>query len=79
MYKRQDLGFDFVLTGHTHMHNISYCKIGNKKFYDISTAALTGCPPYYRQIVLNKEQKKAENNVNVNKVARPSSSSTTNK
>ena len=55
-----DLGFDFVLTGHTHMHNISYCKIGNKKFYDISTAALTGFPPYYRQIVLNKEQKKAE-------------------
>ncbi len=54
------LGFDFVLTGHTHMHNISYCKIGNKKFYDISTAALTGFPPYYRQIVLNKEQKKAE-------------------
>ena len=42
------------------MHNISYCKIGNKKFYDISTAALTGFPPYYRQIVLNKEQKKAE-------------------
>lgn len=55
-----ELGVDFILTGHTHMHNISYCNEGNKRFYDISTAALTGFPPYYRQIVLDKDKRKMD-------------------
>lgn len=53
-------GFDFILTGHTHMHNISCCNVCGKKFYDISTAALTGFPPYYRCITLNKDEKKMD-------------------
>jgi len=55
-----ELGIDFILTGHTHMHNISYCNVGNKRFYDISTAALTGFPPYYRQISLDKDNRKMD-------------------
>lgn len=46
-----DLGISLVFTGHSHVHNISYCfsQSGNI-LYDISTSALAGYPGYYRRV-----------------------------
>lgn len=54
------MGLPFILTGHTHMHNISSASINGKEFYDISTAALTGFPPAYREICINRAERKID-------------------
>lgn len=56
-----DMGISFILTGHSHIHNISSVK--SKKgniFYDISTGALTGYPPVYRDIEICPENKRID-------------------
>lgn len=56
-----DLGIPCVLTGHDHMQNISMLKTENgNRLYDISTSALTGFPPAYRDIVINTEERKID-------------------
>ena len=49
-----DSGINVMLTGHTHVHDISYIttKKGNR-FYDISCGAMIGCPPVMRNIILD--------------------------
>ncbi len=49
-----DSGLHCMLTGHTHIHDISYITTpkGNR-FYDISCSALIGCPPNYRNITFD--------------------------
>lgn len=56
-----DMGIPFILTGHSHIHNISSIK--SKKgniLYDISTGALTGFPPAYREIEVFPNDKKID-------------------
>ena len=55
-----EMGIDFIFTGHTHMHNISSTEINGKKFYDISTAALTGFPPFYREAHIDGAKRKMD-------------------
>ncbi len=49
-----DAGLNCMLTGHTHIHNIGYITTekGNR-FYDISCSALIGCPPNYRNVIID--------------------------
>ena len=54
------MGVPFILTGHTHMHNISSIDVNGNRFYDISTAALTGFPPAYREIHIDKKDRKID-------------------
>ena len=54
------MGLSFILTGHTHIHNISSINVNGKAFYDISTAALTGFPPAYRKIHIDKTDRKID-------------------
>lgn len=51
-----DAGLHCMLTGHTHIHDISDCvtKAGNP-FYDISTASLVGYPPAMRQVTFDPD------------------------
>ncbi|MBQ8029732.1 MAG: metallophosphoesterase [Clostridia bacterium] len=56
-----DLGISFMLTGHTHIQDISYCfsEKGNV-FYDITTAAPIAYPGTYRKLVINPAEEKIE-------------------
>ncbi|MGN0531948.1 MAG: metallophosphoesterase family protein [Eubacterium sp.] len=49
-----DAGLHCMLTGHTHIHDISYItsKKGNR-FYDISCGAVIGCPPTMRNVTFD--------------------------
>lgn len=49
-----DHGLHCMLTGHTHIHDISVVtsKKGNK-FYDISCASMIGCPPAMRTVTFD--------------------------
>ena len=49
-----DAGIHCMLTGHTHIHDISYItsKKGNR-FYDISCGAVIGCPPTMRNVTFD--------------------------
>ena len=51
-----DAGINFVFTGHSHIHDVSYrfTEKGNV-FYDISTASPVGYPGYYRRVTVNRE------------------------
>ena len=51
-----DMGVSFMLTGHSHIHDISYqfSEKGNV-FYDISTSSLVGYPALYRKITFDAE------------------------
>ncbi len=53
-----DMGVNFMLTGHSHMHDISYVfsQKGNI-FYDITTAATVGYPALYRTMEFDKKSK----------------------
>lgn len=58
-YRREqlaDMGVNFMLTGHTHIQNISYIfsKKGNV-FFDISAASPIGYPGTYRKIVCDRD------------------------
>ena len=56
-----DAGLKFMLTGHTHVHDISYIttKKGNR-FYDIACGAMIGCPPAMRNIVFDPKNAKID-------------------
>lgn len=52
-----DMGINYMLTGHTHIHDID--KITSKRgntFYDIATASLIGYPATMRTVVLDPER-----------------------
>lgn len=56
-----DAGLHSILTGHTHIHDISVVtsKKGNV-FYDISCGALIGCPPVMRNITFDPKNSKID-------------------
>ena len=56
-----DNGLHCMLTGHTHVHNISYIttKKGNR-FYDISSGAVIGCPPVMRNVTFDPKNAKID-------------------
>lgn len=56
-----DAGLSCMLTGHTHIHNISYVTTGKgNRFYDISCSALIGCPPNYRNVTIDPKNAKID-------------------
>lgn len=56
-----DAGLSCMLTGHTHVHDISVIttKKGNK-FYDVACGALIGCPPVMRNVVFDPKNAKID-------------------
>lgn len=53
-----DLGVFCMFTGHSHIHNISSVTSDSGNiFYDVSTSALVGFPPYYRHATFNPDNK----------------------
>lgn len=56
-----DAGLHCMLTGHTHVHDISYItsKKGNR-FYDISVGAMIGCPPAMRNVTFDPKNEKID-------------------
>ena len=53
-----DLGVQFMLTGHTHVHDIDkYVSPKGNYFYDISTASTIGYPGTIRTVVFDAENK----------------------
>ena len=56
-----DSGLNVMLTGHTHVHDVSYITTekGNR-FYDIACGAMIGCPPTMRNIILDPKNSKVE-------------------
>lgn len=56
-----DAGLHCMLTGHTHVHNISsvVTKKGNV-FYDIACGAMIGCPPVMRTITFDPKHAKID-------------------
>ena len=56
-----DAGLHCMLTGHTHVHNISYItsKKGNR-FYDIACGAMIGCPPAMRNVTFDPKNAKID-------------------
>lgn len=56
-----DAGISCMLSGHTHIHNIS--SITTKKgniFYDIASGAVIGCPPVMRNITFDPKNRKID-------------------
>ncbi|MCR5483982.1 MAG: metallophosphoesterase [Clostridiales bacterium] len=52
-----DNGISFILTGHTHMHDVSYTFTEKKNFFcDITTSALTEYPGAYRKIEIPEDR-----------------------
>lgn len=56
-----DAGINCMLTGHTHIHDISYIttKKGNR-FYDIACGAMIGCPPTMRNVTIDPKNAKVD-------------------
>ena len=56
-----DAGLHCMLTGHTHIHDISYVTTekGNR-FYDIACGAAIGCPPTMRTVVVDPKNAKID-------------------
>lgn len=56
-----DAGLHCMLTGHTHVHDISYVtsKKGNR-FYDIAVGAMIGCPPVMRNVTFDPKNAKID-------------------
>lgn len=56
-----DAGLHCMITGHTHVHNISsiVSKKGNV-FYDVACGALIGCPPVMRNITFDPKNNKID-------------------
>ena len=50
-----DSGLNVMLTGHTHVHDVSYITTpkGNR-FYDIACGAMIGCPPTMRNVTFDR-------------------------
>lgn len=56
-----DAGLHFMLTGHTHIHDISYVTTKNgNRFYDIACGAAIGCPPTMRTVVFDPKNAKID-------------------
>ena len=56
-----DAGLYCMLSGHTHVHDISYITTpkGNR-FYDIACGAMIGCPPAMRNITFDPKNRKID-------------------
>lgn len=56
-----DAGLQVMLSGHTHVHDISYITTpkGNR-FYDIACGAMIGCPPTMRNVILDPKNGKID-------------------
>lgn len=56
-----DAGLHCMLTGHTHVHDISYITTpkGNR-FYDVSVGAMVGCPPVMRNVIFDPKNEKID-------------------
>lgn len=56
-----DAGLHCMLTGHTHVHDISVItsQKGNK-FYDVACGAMVGCPPVMRNITFDPKNAKID-------------------
>lgn len=56
-----DAGLHCMLTGHTHVHDISYVvtKKGNV-FYDVACGAMIGCPPAMRTVTFDPKNRKID-------------------
>lgn len=56
-----DAGLSCMLTGHTHVHDISVVttKKGNK-FYDVACGAMVGCPPVMRNVTFDPKNAKID-------------------
>ncbi len=56
-----DAGLHCMLTGHTHVHDISYITTpkGNR-FYDVACGAMIGCPPVMRNITFDPKNEKID-------------------
>lgn len=56
-----DAGLHCMLTGHTHVHDISYITTpkGNR-FYDVACGALIGCPPVMRNVTFDPKNAKID-------------------
>ncbi len=56
-----DSGLHCMLTGHTHVHDISYItsKKGNR-FYDIAVGSMIGCPPVMRNVIFDPKNAKID-------------------
>lgn len=56
-----DNGLSCMLSGHTHVHDISYTTSpkGNR-FYDVACGAMVGCPPVMRNIYLDPANAKID-------------------
>ena len=56
-----DAGLHCMLTGHTHVHDISYVtsKKGNR-FYDVAVGAMVGCPPVMRKVTFDPKNAKID-------------------
>ena len=56
-----DNGLQVMLTGHTHVHDISYITTpkGNR-FYDIACGAMIGCPPAMRNVIIDPKNAKVD-------------------
>lgn len=56
-----DAGLHCMLTGHTHVHDISYITTpkGNR-FYDVACGALVGCPPVMRNVTFDPKNAKID-------------------
>lgn len=56
-----DNGLQVMLTGHTHVHDISYITTpkGNR-FYDVACGAMIGCPPAMRNVIIDPKNAKVD-------------------
>ena len=56
-----DNGLQVMLTGHTHVHDISFITTpkGNR-FYDIACGAMIGCPPVMRNVTIDPKNAKVD-------------------
>ena len=58
LYQLADIGVQFIFTGHTHIHNISFVQSErNNMIYDICTASPVGHPGAYRKATFDPENK----------------------
>ncbi len=56
-----DAGINCMLTGHTHIHDISYVTTAKgNRFYDIACGAMIGCPPTMRNVTIDPKNAKID-------------------
>ena len=56
-----DNGLHCMLTGHTHVHDISYVTTAKgNRFYDVACGAMIGCPPTMRNVIFDPKNAKID-------------------